>query len=341
MNIPNKLTILRVCLIPVFVIVYKINAIPNNEMIAAFIFIFASITDFFDGYLARKYKLITNFGKFLDPLADKLLVNTALICFLTIQNNPVPFWVVLVIIARDFIINGFRLIASDNGVVIAADYWGKAKTATQMIMIIYVILDFDFMYSDVIGYVFIYLSAILTVISLFDCIIKNLTVIMDDPSSKLMSLKEEKIIDLLRSKKMTISFAESCTGGMLCSSLINVSGSSEVIKQSAVTYCNEAKINLLGVSKATIDTCNVVSYETAKEMAEGAAKWAESDIAVSITGIAGPEGGTQERPVGLVYIGLYSADKCISNKYIFKGKRNEVRTQAVDKALDMIIEAIN
>ncbi len=180
MNTPNKLTILRVLLIPVFVIVYLNEHIPYNEIIAASIFIIASLTDFFDGYLARKYNLITNFGKFLDPLADKLLVNIALICFLSIPDNPVHAWVVMVIISRDFIISGFRLVASDNGIVIAADYWGKVKTTVQMIMTILVIVDFDTPVMNIVEEVLIYAAVILTIISLIVCIASNKNVLKDN-----------------------------------------------------------------------------------------------------------------------------------------------------------------
>ena len=173
MNTPNKLTILRVLLIPVFVIVFLNEQIPYNEIIAAAIFIIASLTDFFDGYLARKYNLITNFGKFLDPLADKLLVNIELICFLTIPGNPVPAWVVMIIISRDFIISGFRLVASDNGIVIAADYWGKVKTTVQMVMTILVIINFDTPVMNIIENIFIYAALVLTVISLIVCMVNN------------------------------------------------------------------------------------------------------------------------------------------------------------------------
>ena len=179
MNTPNKLTILRVLLIPVFVVVFLNEQIPYNEIIAAAIFIIASLTDFFDGYLARKYNLITNFGKFLDPLADKLLVNIALICFLTIPDNPVPAWVVMIIISRDFIISGFRLVASDNGIVIAADYWGKVKTTVQMVMTILVIIDFDTPVMNIIENIFIYAALVLTVISLIVCMTNNKDVLKD------------------------------------------------------------------------------------------------------------------------------------------------------------------
>ena len=125
MNLPNKLTIIRVCLIPFFVAALLFDHGNNYTMriVANVLFIVASLTDLFDGKIARKYNLVTNFGKFMDPLADKLLVCSALICL--IELGQLPAWVVIIIISREFIISGFRLVAADNGVVIAASYWGK------------------------------------------------------------------------------------------------------------------------------------------------------------------------------------------------------------------------
>lgn len=171
MNLPNKITIGRVLMIPLFLFFYLTDIIPKGDYIAAFIFIIASFSDFIDGYIARKQKLVTNFGKFADPLADKLLVTSALISF--IERGLVPAWIIIIIIAREFIISGFRLVASDNNVVIAASYWGKLKTTAQMIMCILLIINFDLRIFNLLEQVFIYLSLILTVISLFDYIYKN------------------------------------------------------------------------------------------------------------------------------------------------------------------------
>lgn len=163
MNTPNKLTLLRVILIPFFVVcMLAVNA-GWGKWAALAIFIIASLTDMLDGYLARRDNLVTNFGKFMDPLADKLLVCSAMICLVDMER--IPSWVVIIIIGREFVISGFRLIASDNGVVIAANYWGKIKTICQMIMIIVVIADLGGVFV-VVEQVLIYLSLILTVISL-------------------------------------------------------------------------------------------------------------------------------------------------------------------------------
>lgn len=177
MNLPNKLTILRVILIPFFLVALMVDGIPAGKWIALGIFILASITDTLDGQIARRKNLVTNFGKFMDPLADKLLVCSAMIAM--IDLGRIPCWVVIIIIAREFIISGFRLVASDNGVVIAAGWWGKIKTVVQMIMVIVLIADFGGKVVAVIENVLIYAALALTVISLVDYIIKNKDVISD------------------------------------------------------------------------------------------------------------------------------------------------------------------
>ncbi len=171
MNTPNKLTVARMILVP-FLVIFMLTGWGReaNRWICLAIFVAASVTDWFDGHLARKYNLITNFGKFMDPLADKLLVCSAMICM--IELDRLPAWVVIIIIGREFIISGFRLIAAENGVVIAANYWGKFKTVSQMIMIILLIMDFGGFFA-ILTEVFIWLSVALTVISLLTYIMQN------------------------------------------------------------------------------------------------------------------------------------------------------------------------
>lgn len=171
MNLPNKLTILRVLMIPFFVVFLMMGngEEPAFRYVAAAVFILASFTDFLDGNIARKYNLVTNFGKFMDPLADKLLVCSALICLIELEQ--LPAWYVIIIISREFIISGFRLVASDNGVVIAASYWGKFKTVSQMIAIILLIVNISAL--NVLTLIFTWLALILTVVSLADYLVKN------------------------------------------------------------------------------------------------------------------------------------------------------------------------
>ena len=175
MNLPNKITMLRVFLIPFFVVFMLVSAIPYSKYIALVIFVVASLTDTLDGYIARKYKLVSNFGKFMDPLADKLLVCSALIALSDL--NRIPAWIVIVIIARDFIISGFRLIAAEKGIVIAAGWWGKIKTTVQMIMVGFLIADLKVFY--IFDQVLIYLALALTLISLGDYLYHNREVLKD------------------------------------------------------------------------------------------------------------------------------------------------------------------
>ena len=176
MNTPNKLTVARMIMVP-FLVVFLLTGWGGeaNRYISLILFVAASITDWFDGYLARKNHLVTNFGKFMDPLADKLLVCSAMICM--IELGRLPAWFVIIIIGREFIIRGFRLIAAENGIVIAANYWGKFKTVSQMIMIILLILHFDLSVFVILEQIFIWLSLALTVISLMTYIWQNRSVL--------------------------------------------------------------------------------------------------------------------------------------------------------------------
>ncbi len=175
MNLPNKLTMFRVILIPFFIVFLMVPQIPAGKWIALFIFIVASLTDLLDGKIARKYNLVTNFGKFMDPLADKLLVCSALICL--IELSRIPSWMVVIIIAREFSISGFRTVAADNGVVIAASYFGKFKTTFQMIAVCLMIADIGAL--ALLTTVITWIAVILTVVSLADYLIKNKAVLKE------------------------------------------------------------------------------------------------------------------------------------------------------------------
>lgn len=209
MNLPNKLTVLRIIMIPIFVVVYYITAIPYNFIISAVIFALASLTDFLDGYIARKYNMVTDFGKFLDPIADKCLVSTALIVLLVppqIQITqsalgvdivsyyaqtaifPTGSWAfvgavcVSIILARELIISGFRLVAAGKGKVIAADITGKIKTFFTDVSILFILVAGQFTpdkfdTANIIGLVLLIVSAVLTVVSGIECLIKNKKVI--------------------------------------------------------------------------------------------------------------------------------------------------------------------
>lgn len=171
MNLPNKLTVLRVLLIPFFVaaLLAGDGQIPMLRYVSAAIFIVASLTDMLDGKIARKYNLVTNFGKFMDPLADKLLVCAALICL--VELKQIPAWMVIIIVSREFTISGFRLVAAEQGIVIAASYWGKFKTTFQMIAVVLMILNIKAL--GLVTDLMVWAALILTVVSLVDYVAKN------------------------------------------------------------------------------------------------------------------------------------------------------------------------
>lgn len=177
MNLPNKLTLLRVVLIPVFVVLLLLEGGQNYTLRIAALIVFcvASFTDFLDGQIARRNNLVTNFGKFMDPLADKLLVCSALICM--IELGQLPSWYVITVIAREFIISGFRLVAADNGIVIAASWWGKFKTTFQMFTVILLILNIPALHT--VTMIVAGIAFVLTLVSLLDYIAKNYKVITE------------------------------------------------------------------------------------------------------------------------------------------------------------------
>lgn len=340
MNLPNKLTILRIILVPFFVFFLLTNCLGDaSKWVALAIFIIASFTDFLDGKIARKYNLVTNFGKFMDPIADKLLVCSALICLT--EMSRLEGWIVIIIIGREFIINGFRLVASDRGVVIAASYWGKFKTVFQIILTCLLIADFSYPPIVITTAVVKWVALALTIISLVDYIIKNYRVLGEPESDDAKESVEEKIISFLTDKKMTVTTAESCTGGMVASRLINISGASSVYNEGFVTYSNKAKEKYLGVNADTLSKFGAVSMETAGEMAEGGCKNTGSDVCIAVTGIAGPTGGSEEKPVGLVYIGCSVKGNTVSKEFHFSGTRREIRESACEQALNLLKECIS
>ena len=171
MNLPNKLTLLRVFMIPIFLLVLFLAPEPVNRYVAVVIFIVASLTDMLDGKIARKYNLVSNFGKFMDPLADKLLVMSALVSMVALED--LAAWVVIIILAREFAITGFRTLAMKANIVMAASWWGKVKTTTQMIMIPVVLLQLPFSCMPVVENILVALAVFFTIFSGADYMIKN------------------------------------------------------------------------------------------------------------------------------------------------------------------------
>ena len=175
MNIANKITLVRIFLVPVFVLFMLTDFTEYNSLIAFIVFVIATITDKIDGTIARKYNLVTDFGKFLDPIADKLLVSSALICLTA--DGTLPAWITIVIIGREFIISAFRLVCADTGKTVAATGWGKSKTIAQMVTIIVLLLNIPQL--AILETILIYVSLALTIISLVDYFVKNINVLKE------------------------------------------------------------------------------------------------------------------------------------------------------------------
>lgn len=175
MNIANKITLVRIFLVPFFVLFMLTDFTEYNGLIAFIIFVIATITDKIDGTVARRMNLITDFGKFLDPIADKLLVSSALICLTA--DGTIPAWITIVIIGREFIISAFRLVCADTGKTLAATWWGKSKTIAQMVTIIVLLMNIPQL--AILETILIYVSLVLTLVSLVDYFVKNINVLKE------------------------------------------------------------------------------------------------------------------------------------------------------------------
>ena len=360
----NIITIVRICLVPVYVIMLLCPWIEwlgikgidptDGRIFAAIAFIIIACTDFIDGYLARSRNEVTDFGKFADPLADKILVAAALISL--VELDTLPAWVALVILAREFIISGVRMIAAARGEVIAASYLGKFKTASQMTGIVlftiqgsHLVASFgpDFEHGlFIFGWVIMGIAVVLTIWSLVDYLYKARHLFRSSPETdddisqdKLAAdchALAEKIISRASATSTTIATAESLTGGLISGKLTAVSGSSAVVRGGVTSYATEIKHSVLGVSDERLAETGPVDGEVAKQMADGARQLLGADIAVAVTGIAGPTGAEPDKPVGTVWIALSRDGARDSFLYVFEGDREQVRLQTVREALSLI-----
>lgn len=365
----NVITITRILLVPVFVAALLCPwpewlGLPNfgdewKRIVAAGIFVLISGTDWLDGFLARKYDQITDFGKFMDPLADKILVTAALIAL--VELDALPTWVVLIILAREFIVSGVRMMAATKGVVIAASWLGKCKTVSQMIAIVlFTIKDShaDIPISEaatdplwLFSWIVMAVAIVLTIASLIDYLYKAREVLGLVKSESETEHFMKKIADVeayavdvvakLEERGWTLATAESLTGGLIGSCITSVPGSSSVYKGAIVSYVGEVKHNLLGVEDDVLDSDGAVSERCALQMAEGAREALCTDIAVSVTGIAGPGGEEPGKPVGTVWMGVSTEAGTRAQLFTFEGTRQEIRVQTVSAAFDAIIACID
>lgn len=374
----NIVTLLRICLVPVFVVAI-ISPWPAyfgldsssavKSWVAAAIFILLAATDGVDGYLARSRGEVSDFGKFMDPLADKILVAAALLSL--IELGVLPSWPALVILTREFIVSGIRMVAASKGTVIAASWYGKAKTVTQIIAIVLFIVKDSVVHIDplealysplyLVSWVVMIVALILTVISMLDYFVKARELLgfvpkgssennelSADPTTisarfddEALYAKAKVVIETALERGVTIGCAESLTGGMISASLTAVPGSSQVVKGCIVSYVNEVKKDVLGVPCDVLDSQGAVNGDTAKTMAEGAVASLGCDIAVAVTGIAGPGGAEPGKPVGTVWMAVCrSGSSALATVSHYDGDRDNVRRQTVSAALDALLNAM-
>ena len=370
-TISNIITLVRICLVPVFVVAlitpwptwFSITGVSSTtkSLIAALIFILISCTDWLDGYLARSRGEVTNFGKLMDPLADKIRVCAALLAL--VELRVLPSWPVLIILAREFIVSGIRMVAADKGVVIAASWYGKAKTVTQIIAIVlFIVKDSILPVTSpnpfdnplyVLSWLVMVVALALTIISMMDYFAKARH-LLGFTTSKERALQQEenaksesneeiarRIIESASEKGATIGCAESLTGGLIAGALTAIPGSSQVVHGAIVSYVNDIKHRELGVNAEVLKTEGAVCEAVARQMAEGARKNLDVDIAVAVTGIAGPGGEEPGKPVGTVWAAVSTQNSCKAMCFHFEGNREEVRNATVREALRMIEGALS
>ena len=375
----NVVTMIRICLVPVFVVALispRPDAFglaflnPWKALIAAIIFVVISCTDWLDGYLARSRGEVTDFGKFMDPLADKVLVVAALLVL--IELGSLPSWPVLIIVAREFIVSGVRMVAASKGEVIAASWYGKFKTVFQMIAIVlFVVKESSAITSMlshelnialyILSWLVMAVALVLTIISMADYIWKARHLIGFKPKggrarvidnddlaaqcegdfdSEIRIEAARAVVQKALAAKATVATAESCTGGLIAASLTEVPGSSAVVRGGVVSYVNDVKMKSLDVPETAFVDGSAVCEDVAVAMASGAASELGADVACSVTGIAGPGGEEPGKPVGTVWIGVSSNGNAFAKEFHFKGNRENVRAQATQAALEMLLEAL-
>lgn len=363
----NIVTLVRICLVPVFVVAllspwpqwFGLPQIADDSksLIAAGIFILISCTDWLDGYLARSRGEVTDFGKFMDPLADKILVAAALLAL--VELGALPSWVVLVILAREFIVSGVRMVAASEGVVIAASWYGKFKTVFQMVAIVlfcvkesYMVGSISVAFSDwlwVLSWGVMIVALVLTIVSMLDYIAKARHLIgfgrpaSPDVAAEIPEELDElatRVLEAAREAGCSVGTAESLTGGLISATLTDIPGSSDVVRGGIVSYAAEVKRDVLDVDADTIARVGVVSEETACAMAEGARTRLGCDVAVAVTGIAGPGGAEPDKPVGTVWVGWADATHADARCYHFSDTREQVRLLTVRAALERLLETM-
>jgi nicotinamide-nucleotide amidase len=346
MNLPNALTISRLLSIPVLMVLLVVH-FPYHDQIAATVFVLASLTDTLDGNLARRRRQVTELGKFLDPLADKLFILSVLIVL--VQEGELAAWIVVVIFGRELLITVLRSLSASQGRVIAATPFGKTKTVLQVAAVLLLILQRPYPVLSLPANVVVLLAVVFTVTSGLDYLWRFRAVFARVPlptgggapgAESPVDPLVRRLHERLRVGGLTLAVAESCTGGMLAAAITDQPGSSAYFKGGVVAYSSEIKERLLGVPHELLQRHGAVSAEVAEAMAEGARRVLDADLAVSITGIAGPEADGTEKPVGLTHVWLAAAGGGDGRRFVFPGDRWANRRQAVSEALTLLLTRV-
>ncbi len=348
MTLPNALTLSRLAAIPVLMVLLAVT-FPFHDQIAAIIFVLASLTDTLDGNLARARHQVSELGKFLDPLADKLFVLSVLIAL--VQEQVVPAWVVVIIFSRELLITVLRSLRADRGVV-AATPFGKTKTVIQLVAVVLLILVRPYPILQIPAWIVVAAALVFTVASGIDYLWRFRSVwfgtqaaeeahsagsLREDTESETLPLART-LAEQLQKAGATIGTAESCTGGLVAGALTDLPGSSLYFRGGIVAYANETKQERLGVSDELLRTKGAVSAEVAQAMAEGAREALHTDYAISTTGIAGPGADGTSKPVGLTHIWVAGPTRGAGRRFVFPGDRAQNRGQAVIEALRLAVE---
>jgi CDP-diacylglycerol--glycerol-3-phosphate 3-phosphatidyltransferase len=344
MNLPNTLTASRLVAIPILMALLLVK-FPDHDQIAAVLFILFSLTDTLDGELARRRGTVSDFGKFLDPLADKLFVLSVLIVL--VQEGLVAAWVVVVIFSRELMITILRSVAASQGRVIAAAPLGKTKTITQMSAVALLILQRPYPVLVPVADLAILVAVLFTIWSGVDYLWRFRHLIRPVDSTRVRPAPSggapdvtpsTELADVLRGSGLTVAVAESSTGGMVGATITEQGGSSEYFLGGLITYSNEAKRDQLGVPQELLDTVGAVSREVAEAMAKGARARFGTNLAVSVTGIAGPASDRTTKPVGLTYIAVASDRGVSSREFRFTGDRAANRAQTANEAMRLLTD---
>jgi nicotinamide-nucleotide amidase len=348
-NLPNALTLSRLAAIPVLMALL-LAPFPGHDQVAAAMFIAFSLTDTLDGQIARRRGTVSDLGKFLDPLADKLFVLSVLIVL--VQEGLVAAWVVVIIFSRELIITILRSVAAAQGRVIAAAPLGKTKTVMQMSAVTLLILQRPYPAIVPLAELAVGVAIIFTIWSGLDYVwrFRYLLGPVDSGMAPARAgasggapkpdetgeAAARDLAEILLRQGLTVAVAESCTGGMVGSLITDQPGSSAYFLGGVIAYSNEVKRDQLGVSPALLKQVGAVSHEVARAMAEGARSRFGSDLAAGVTCIAGPAADGTHKPVGLTYIAVASTAGTESHEYRLDGDRWSNRRQAAQHVLRLL-----